>query len=295
MAEQLRDVADRDTAFQKARCRVVSHLIPNESRSLCLATQCLGDCPVYSCKELGFVHILTFPPLRGNQNRRPDAQHLHGVSVSPPTGFSGLSCVMKLGLIADIHEHVDNLCECLRLLKSEGVDQIAMLGDVYEMGHRIRPTCDLLASETVVGVWGNHDFGLCVNPTPEMHQNYGDVVIGYMTSLKARMVIDDCYFSHIEPWLNSDQLEDLWFFDGMPENAERRQQIFGAQPQRVFFAGHYHRWLLVSPDRTEAWDGSTPICLKEGRHFVVLDALVNGSFATYDTVSGWLIPHRLMP
>jgi hypothetical protein len=80
----------------------------------------------------------------------------------------------------------------------------------------------------------------------------------------------------------------------MPENAERRQQIFGAQPQRVFFAGHYHRWLLVSPDRTEDWDGSTPICLKEGRHFVVLDALVKGSFATYDTVTGWLIPHRLM-
>ena len=202
---------------------------------------------------------------------------------------------MKLGLIADIHEHVDNLCKCLRLLKSEGVDQIVMLGDVYEMGHRIRPTCELLATETVVGVWGNHDFGLCVNPTTEMHQDYGDVVIGYMTSLKARLVIDDCYFAHIEPWLDSYQLQDLWFFEGMPETAERRQQIFGAQPQRVFFAGHYHRWLLVSPERTQDWDGSIPICLKEGRHFVVLDALVKGSFATYDTVTGWLVPHRLMP
>ena len=202
---------------------------------------------------------------------------------------------MKLGLISDIHERVDNLQNCLRLLKKEGVDQIVMLGDVYEMGHRIRATCELLDKENVVGVWGNHDFGLCVNPTTEMLQNFGAEVIGYMTSLKARIVIDDCYFAHTEPWLNSDQLEDLWFFDGMPETAERRQQIFGAQPQRIFFAGHYHRWLLVTPDRTEPWDGSAPICLKEGLHFVVLDALVNGSFATYDTVTGWLIPHRLVP
>lgn len=200
---------------------------------------------------------------------------------------------MQLGMITDVHEHVDNLRECLRQLQAEGVEQIVMLGDVYELGHRIRPTCELLAQANVAGVWGNHDFGLCVNPTAEMHQNHGDLVIDYMTSLKARMVIDDCYLAHIEPWLNSDLLEDLWFFEGIPETAERRQQIFSAQPQRVYFAGHYHRWLHVRPDRTEAWDGSTPICLKEGRHFVVLDALVKGSFATYDTVTGWLIPHKL--
>ena len=200
---------------------------------------------------------------------------------------------MKLGLISDVHEHVDNLRECLHRLQGEGVDQIVMLGDVYELGHRIRPTCELLAQANVAGVWGNHDLGLCVNPTAEMHQNYGNVVIEYMTSLKARMVIEDCYFAHIEPWLNPDQLEDLWFFEGMPETAERREQIFAAQPQRVFFAGHYHRWLLVSPDRTEAWDGSAPICLKEGRHFVVLNTLIRGSFATYDTVTGWLIPRRV--
>ena len=200
---------------------------------------------------------------------------------------------MKLGLISDIHEHVENLRACLMQLQSEGVDRIVMVGDVYELGHRIRPTCELLATANAVGVWGNHDFGLCVNPTAEMCESFGEGVIGYMTSLHSRIVIDDCYFAHIEPWLNPDLLEDLWFFDGMPETAQRRQQIFSAQPQRVFFAGHYHRWLLISPDRTEAWDGSTPICLKDGQHFVVLDALVKGSFATYDTVTGWLIPYNV--
>jgi hypothetical protein len=200
---------------------------------------------------------------------------------------------MKLGLISDIHEHVDNLRSCLMQLQSDGVDQIVMLGDIYELGHRIRPTCELLAAARIIGVWGNHDFGLCVDPTEEMYENHGEHVIGYMTSLKARMVIEDCFFAHVEPWLNSDLPEDLWFFEGIPETIERRQQIFSARPQRVFFAGRYHRWLLVSPDRTEAWDGSTPICLNEGQHFVVLDALLNGSFATYDTETGWLIPYNL--
>lgn len=84
-------------------------------------------------------------------------------------------------------------------LQSEGVDQIVMLGDAYELGHRIQPTCELLAAANVVGVWGNHDFGLCVDPTEEMYENHRKDVIGYMTSLQSRIVIDTFYFAHISP------------------------------------------------------------------------------------------------
>lgn len=215
------------------------------------------------------------------------------MDILRPITVSRGHTIMKLGLISDIHEHTDNLCECLRLLQSEGVEQIVMLGDVCELGHRIRPTCELLATANVTGVWGNHDYGLCVDPPISLRQDYGDIVVDYMTSLKARMVIDDCYFAHIEPWLNPDRLEDLWYFDGTPETVERRQLIFSAQPQRVCFAGHYHRWLWLSRERTEVWDGTAPVCLKDGQHFIVLDTLIRGSFATYDTVTGWLVPHRV--
>ena len=200
---------------------------------------------------------------------------------------------MKLGLIADIHEHFDQLQKCLQVLRAEGVDQIVMMGDVVELGQRMHQTCELLAAARTVGVWGNHDFGLCVDSSDQLRESYGDVVIDYMTSLKPRMVIEHCYFAHIEPWLNPELLDDLWYFDGMPETAERRELIFSAQPQRIMFAGHYHRWMLVSPEQTEDWDGRQPICLKDGRFFVVLGALVQGCFAVYDTDSGWLTPHRL--
>ena len=200
---------------------------------------------------------------------------------------------MKLGLISDIHEAVDQLHDCLRLLKAEWVDQIVMVGDVVEMGRRMHQTCELLAAARTVGVWGNHDFGLCVDPSAELRLNYSGVVTDYMTSLKPRLVIEHCYFAHLEPWLNPESLEDLWYFDGLPESAERRELIFCAQPQQILFAGHYHCWMLVSRERTEDWKGSQPICLKDGRFFVVLGALCEGRFAVYDTDSGWLTPYNL--
>lgn len=51
---------------------------------------------------------------------------------------------MYLGLLTDIHEHVDQLREALAILKSKRVDQIVVLGDVFEKGKRIDKTVELL-------------------------------------------------------------------------------------------------------------------------------------------------------
>lgn len=200
---------------------------------------------------------------------------------------------MKLGIVADIHEEATLLRQCLQKLRDLDVHRIVMLGDVCDAGQRLDETCQLLTDSGVTGVWGNHDLGLCVRPEGEVCQHFAPETLAFMQSLTARMVIDDCYFSHIEPWLNPELLEDLWFFDGFPQTPERREKIFSAQPQRIQFAGHYHRWFLVEPGGTVPWSGSEPVCLKQGSYFVVVNALVNGVFATYDTESGWLSPFRL--
>lgn len=41
---------------------------------------------------------------------------------------------MKLGLLTDIHEHVSHLRVALDRLRSERVDQIVVLGDVFALG-----------------------------------------------------------------------------------------------------------------------------------------------------------------
>ena len=200
---------------------------------------------------------------------------------------------MKLGIIADIHEATDYLDACLQRLQLLHVDRVITLGDIYELGHRLDQTCRLLAGSSVSGVWGNHDFGLCQPDVGEIGNRFAPESVAYMQSLTARLQVEDCHFAHIEPWLNPESLEDLWFFDGAPTTAQRRTKIFSSQPERILFAGHYHRWLLVSPDETIAWDGKQPISLSDGRYFVVVNALVNRAFATYDTESGLLTPQYL--
>jgi hypothetical protein len=139
---------------------------------------------------------------------------------------------MRLGLIADIHEHVEFLRVALHHFGHEQVDRIVVLGDVFETGERIEETCRLLAGAHAVGVWGNHDFGLCDNPADRMWAKYPATVIEYMTTLRPRLELDGCYFAHVEPWLDPQDIHDLWFFEGPPDNDRRRKQIFAAVPHR---------------------------------------------------------------
>ena len=197
---------------------------------------------------------------------------------------------MKLGLIADIHEQNDSLRAAIRRFHSEGVDQIVFIGDAFEMGKRIEETCRLLSDANVIGVWGNHDFGLCVGPDDLIRRKYPSVVIDYMTGLRPRLEIAGCYFAHIEPWLNPEDLADLWYFDGPPVNRDRLDLIFNAVPNRVMFAGHYHQWMLATPNGISAWRGESPIRLETGRYFVVVGAVCEGQFAIFDTETSELRP-----
>src|SRR5262249_12501952 len=141
-----------------------------------------------------------------------------------------------------------------------------------------------------VGVWGNHDFGFCIAPEDELRSRYPSAVIDYMTSLRPRLEIDGCLFTHVEPWLNPENVADLWYFDGPPDERGGLARIFGAAKNPVMFAGHYHRWLLATPERIIPWQGEAPIRLRDSRSFVVVGALCEGRFATFDTQTSELCP-----
>ena len=61
------------------------------------------------------------------------------------------------------------------------------------------------------------------------------------------------------------------------------ERIFNAVPNRIMFAGHFHKWLLATPKGIEDWKGDSPIRLDKGRYFVVIGALCEGHFAAFDT------------
>ena len=58
---------------------------------------------------------------------------------------------MRLGILADIHEDVPKLTLALRHLRREGVEQVVVLGDVFETGRRLNETVALLAEAGAVG------------------------------------------------------------------------------------------------------------------------------------------------
>jgi predicted phosphodiesterase len=199
---------------------------------------------------------------------------------------------MRIGILADIHENLGHLRWAIDVLREQGADRLVVLGDVFELGHRLRETVDLLAEAGAIGVWGNHDFGLCGdNPRSEDRRRYGERVLAFMGSLKPRLEIDGSLFVHVEPWLNPEKTEDLWYFDGPPETTEQAARSFEAVPNRLIFVGHYHRWLLATLEGVQPWVGDRPIVLNAAdRYLAAIHAVCAGKCALLDTDTHELFP-----
>src|SRR5436190_941419 len=120
---------------------------------------------------------------------------------------------MRLGLLADIHEDVDLLREALELFRRRGVEEVVCLGDICGMHEHLEETIRLLQDGGVVGVWGDHDFGLCCPADDSVRARFAPELLAYTTSLQARLVLDDCLFTHVEPWLDGNDLMQLWYFE----------------------------------------------------------------------------------
>jgi len=70
----------------------------------------------------------------------------------------------------------------------------------------------------------------CDNPSDKIQAQYPTSVTEFMTTLRPRLELAGCYFAHVEPWLDAEEIADLWFFEGPPDSDGRLKQIFGAVP-----------------------------------------------------------------
>ena len=198
---------------------------------------------------------------------------------------------MRLGLLADIHEHTRRLQKAIAVLHQHGAERFVVLGDVLDTGKRIEQTVRLLQQVRAVGVWGNHDVGLCFDPGDDVCERYGAAVLDFMGRLQPHLEIDGCLFTHVEPWIDPHTVEDLWDFHGPPDSPEKLARSFAAVPHRVLFVGHLHRWLLGTPDGLLAWRGEGPVRLDgRTRYLVVVHAVWDGKCALFDTKTGELTP-----
>jgi predicted phosphodiesterase len=202
---------------------------------------------------------------------------------------------MRIGILADIHEYADELHRALAVLKEHSANLFVVLGDVCGMQTALEESVEILDEVGAIGVWGHHDYGLCRdNPRPEDRERFGERVLAFMARLQPRLEVEGCLFTHVEPWLDPEKIEDLWYFDGPPETPEQVARIFAATHNRVMFVGHYHRWLLVTPEGIQPWAGDAPIVLEAGnRHLVAINAVCQGQCALFDTKTSSLTPFGL--
>jgi hypothetical protein len=165
--------------------------------------------------------------------------------------------------------------------------------------------CDLLglgrAAEVVgllrecgaVGVWGNHDFGACYDVPAEVRRRSPADVLDYLATMQPQLVLDGCRFSHVEPWLNPHRIEDLWYYEGLPDTPEQAQRSFAAVAERVLFMGHLHRWLVMTPAERVSWSGERQLALDpQQRYLIGVAAVLDGWCAVYDTAESLLTPIR---
>jgi len=103
---------------------------------------------------------------------------------------------MKLGILADIHEDVARVRQALEHFRQEDIDQVVFLGDLFDRGQHLAETVALLSACGAVGVWGNHDLGLCDHPHERIRARYAGPVFDFMQTLRPRLELDGCLFSH---------------------------------------------------------------------------------------------------
>jgi predicted phosphodiesterase len=198
---------------------------------------------------------------------------------------------MRLGLLADIHEDVAMLEAALSALHREGADQLAVPGDVFEHGRRIGETAAILAASGAVGVWGNHDVGLCHEVDDWIRARFDPPVLDYFATLRPSLTIGDCHVSHVQPRLDPRVPTDFYETGGRPTTPEQAARCLAARPERFLLMGHYHRWSIADRRGPCAWDWISPFRFGPGgRYVIVCGAVMDGRCGILDDERGVLVP-----
>jgi len=146
---------------------------------------------------------------------------------------------MKIGVISDIHGHIDNLDVALEFLKHHPVDEIICAGDLVDRYPDGPAVVQRIQDEDILCVQGNHD------EYPFDRQFLDDDTLEYCADLPQSLVLDRAgrtiFLCHANPW-------DLqqYIFPSASETVF--EQIMDIAEADIVVLGHTHTPMIVNID-----------------------------------------------
>ncbi|HEY8292073.1 MAG TPA: metallophosphoesterase family protein [Thermomicrobiales bacterium] len=136
-----------------------------------------------------------------------------------------------VGLFADVHGAHRTLRQALNACRTEGVETVALLGDLIDRTEQADACALALTGWHVVGVYGNHEREIAL-AAARQEVDLRDETIRLLSDLRERVVIEEVCLTHEgDEW---GQANPLLRVLGAPESPGRDD---GA---RITFAGHTH-------------------------------------------------------
>jgi predicted phosphodiesterase len=185
-----------------------------------------------------------------------------------------------VGVFADIHGSTRTLGRALERCAAEGVETIALLGDLFDRPEQADGCVATLTGWEVVGVYGNHEKEVALEAAAGGIDLLAET-IAFLSQLQEDLIIDEVHFTHeVHLWGHDDPIARL-FGRGRSGNHDAHQ------PQaRLTFTGHTH--FRQARDERGALDiarGALP--LDDARRYLINPgALLIGQYAIWNRDEG---------
>ncbi len=184
-----------------------------------------------------------------------------------------------IGLFADVHGAQRTLVGALADCRAAGVEQIALLGDLFDRAEQADGCARALAGWPIVGVWGNHEREIAQAAAED--GALAPETVRLLTALGEEVIVEDvCLMHEATDW---GRVATLARLSGRATQAAAGREHDGV---RITFAGHTHH--------RAARDERGPIDLGRGvltiaparRYLINPGALVAGQYAIWDRGAG---------
>lgn len=182
-----------------------------------------------------------------------------------------------MGVFADVHGAVRTLGLALDFCRSQGVETIALLGDLFDRAEQADGCAAAFAGWPVIGVYGNHEREVALAASAGEIDLLPETV-RFLTQLQEDVLVDDAHLTHEMPhWGHLDPVAMMF-----GRGADAASSILA----RVTFTGHTH-YRQARDERGTLDIGRGMLTLDPLRRYLINPgALLIGQYAIWDRTGG---------